>query len=307
MWTWVSVALGALLILFSLRDISLTLLTPTGHGSISRWLMARIWSVAGTLVQRRNHEVIGPLVFVGVLIFWTVLVVVGWALIYWPFLPGSFLVDFGLDRDQESPSNFLTAIYFSMVVLATLGFGDIVPTDGWLRVLVPFEGLVGIALITAGISWFLLVHPALARRQRLAHRIVLLRDARHQADVRWDPGAVPGLFDSFTRQLVDIRSDQARFPIMHYFRNADPLTELLLRLPDLREIADQAAEIAERGRDIRLQQHMLQQAIDDYVRTIAAQFLDDFDGDVDVALDRLIRDYGTDLSTSGDEGNATSP
>ncbi len=292
--TLLSISLGSVLIFFAVRDILLTLMTATGRGAISRWFMAVVWRAMRPLVARWRpyRELAGPLAFLSVIGIWTAMIVVGWGLIYWPFLPNEFLVDFGLDLERDSPENFLTALYFSMVVLATLGFGDIVPTGEWLRLLVPLEGLIGFGLLTAGISWFLSIFPALSRRRRLAHQITLVREAEDESVDKWKSEATTTLLDSFSTQLIDIRSDQIQFPVIYYFRDADPKSELVPNLRYLLELAGQVRqEHNEIGSSLHLHQHMLRRAVHDYILTITTQFFEAESGDPDELLDLLAREH----------------
>jgi Ion channel len=294
MLTWISVPLGILFILVAVRDILLTLMTATGRGAISRWFMALAWRAMQPVIRRWHpyRELAGPVTFLGVIAIWTTMIVVGWALIYWPFLPNKFLVEFGLDLERDSPGNFLTALYFSMVVLATLGFGDIVPTGEWLRLLVPMEGLVGFGLITAGISWFLSIFPALSRRRRLAHQIALVREAEEDAVEHWKPDAAAALLDSFSTQLIEIRSDQIQFPVIYYFRDADPNAELVPNLRYLLDIASWAEdENREIGSPLYLHQHMLRRAVNDYIQIITSQFITLETDDPEELLEALAREH----------------
>ena len=293
MFPWISVPIGALLIFITIRDILLTLMTPTGRGAISRWFMATAWKTMRPIIRRWRpyRELAGPVTFLGVIAIWTTMIVVGWALIYLPFLPDEFLVDFGLDLERNSTGNFLAALYFSMVVLTTLGFGDIVPTGEWLRLLAPLEGLIGFGLITAGISWFLSIFPALSRRRRLAHQITLVREAEVESVKRWEEETMTALLDSFSTQLIEIRSDQIQFPVIYYFHDADPDAELEPNLRYLLDLSDRAEqELGNVGSPMFLHQHMLRRAVDDYVQIIAAQFLGLTDGDTDQLLDALAAD-----------------
>ncbi len=293
MQPWIAVPLGIFLIFLAVWDILLTLMTATGRGPLSRQLMRLAWRGMRPLVQhsRPYREIVGPLAFIGVIGLWAILMVNGWALIYWPFLPGEFLVDFGLDLERGSPDNLLAAIYFSMVVLVTLGFGDIVPTAPWLRILVTIQGLVGFGLLTAGISWFLSIHPAITRRRRLAHQISLAREAERDSNVRWDSDAIVELLGSFSSQLIDLHSDQIQFPVIYYFRDADPAGELAPNLRYLLELAGQAQdEFGEAGSSIDLHQHMLRRAVHDYVQTIASQFLDIGEEDIERGLEAISED-----------------
>ena len=47
---------------------------------------------------------------------------------------------------------------------------------------VPIEALLGFGLLSASISWLLLIHPAIARRRTLADEIALLRKAEEETD-----------------------------------------------------------------------------------------------------------------------------
>lgn len=294
MLAWISVGLGLLLIGLGIRDMFLTVLTSTGRGSISGWVMAASWTLLRPLVHRwtRYREVIGPVIFLGIICAWAALMIVGWALIYWPFLPGGFLIDFGLDSDRGGSGNFLTALYLSMVILATLGFGDIVPTEEWLRLLAPLESLIGFGLITASISWFLSIDPALSRRRRLTHQIALVQEAEDALGEQWDLETASRLLGSFATQIIELRSDQLQFPIMYYFRDADPRAELIPSLKYLRDIAGWAEdEFGTENHAIHLNQHMLQRAIDGYVLTITGQFLSDTEEDPEAAFETLMRVY----------------
>ena len=62
--------------------------------------------------------------------------------------------------------DLLDSLYLSLVTVAALGYGDIVPTYAWLRLVSPLEALIGCALLTAAVSWILQIHPALARKPR---------------------------------------------------------------------------------------------------------------------------------------------
>ena len=293
MLAWIAVSIGVALMFLAVRDILITLMTATSRGSISRWFMAVAWRGSRPLVRRWRvfREIAGPLTFLSVISVWTAMIVLGWALIYWPFLPNEFLVDFGLELERESAGNFVTAIYFSMVVLATLGFGDIVPTGGVLRLLVPLEGLLGFGLLTASISWFLSIFPALSRRRRLVHQIALVRDAEADVEERWDAETAAALLGSFSTQLIDIRSDQIQFPVIYYFRDADPAANLAPSLRYLLDMADWARDQhGAAGTSMALRRHMLHRAVHDYLETVAAQFLDHDGGDSVTLLDALAED-----------------
>ncbi|WP_402373394.1 potassium channel family protein [Isoptericola rhizosphaerae] len=103
---------------------------------------------------------------------WGVLMVLGWALIFGPWMPDGFLYAPG--ADPATRSTVVDALYLSLVSVTTMGFGDITPLTPWLRIATPIEGLLGFALLTAAVSWVLQVYPALTRRRVLALRLMTL-------------------------------------------------------------------------------------------------------------------------------------
>ncbi len=111
----------------------------------------------------------GPFVFLSIVASWVSLLAVGWALILWPHLPGNFLYQTGLDPSKND--GFLTALYVSLTTMTTLGYGDIVPTVWWLRVLRPLQALTGFAVLTAFVTWLLSIYPVLDRRRAFARDV----------------------------------------------------------------------------------------------------------------------------------------
>lgn len=73
--------------------------------------------------------------------------VFSFGLIYWGLL---FIENHGL-KVQEGTATFLDCIYFSVVTVATLGYGDIVPL-GFSRVIASMETLFGLAFVGYAIS-----------------------------------------------------------------------------------------------------------------------------------------------------------
>ncbi len=54
--------------------------------------------------------------------------------------------------DIARPLSFLEAMYFSIVTMSTVGYGDIVPTSNPVRVLVSLEVICGVMLLLFGVS-----------------------------------------------------------------------------------------------------------------------------------------------------------
>lgn len=181
--TWLFTALGAALVVAALLDIFHTLWHPRGFGSGARWIFTTIWRLTRPLSRAgRSSELSGPLALVATVLAWTLTTVPGWALVHLPHLPAGF--QYGSSLDPERSSGFLSAVYVSTVVVATLGLGDITPAAWGLRLLVPTQALVGFVLLTAAISWVLQLYPALGRRRAFAGRLSALTHADTAAVIR---------------------------------------------------------------------------------------------------------------------------
>lgn len=294
--SWISVIVGFGLLVMVAGDIIVTLFTPSMRGPISSLVITNLWKIFRAPAQRfaRIRELIGPMAFISVIALWAITVGVGWALIYWPFLPQEFLVDFGVDPDRTGGGNFISAVYFSFVVLATLGFGDVVPTNDLLRLAVVSEALLGFGLLSSAIGWFLSIDPALHRRRLLSHQVALLRSTEKSMIplAEWDPRTLEETLGDLSRGVIAMRSDLVQFPITYYFRHADPESELSNQLPYVLELARRF----QHGSDseptpVQIRAAVLEQAVLDLLSTMGSEFLQLDGRDPDDVLQAYVRDH----------------
>lgn len=234
--TAVLVTAGIVLAGMALRDVLHELFHPGGSGNIAGWVMRATWRVFRWIGTRRRSvlPLAGPVALVAVLMTWASMVAIGWALVYWPFLPSEFR--FASPLVPAAQDGFDDALYASLTALTTLGFGDITPTKAWLRVAATLEGLVGFALLTAGISWILMLYPVLTRRRAFANRVLVLHDAGERSGTglaEREPLEAARLLDDLTAQLIVVRIDLMLSPISYYFHDNDASVALPRALPHL--------------------------------------------------------------------------
>jgi hypothetical protein len=279
--SWFLNILGALLVLAALRDIFHTLWHPHGLGSLGRGVFALVWRVTS-----RHTEIAGPLGLLTVVVTWAVMIVGGWTLVYLPHMPDGF--HFSSPPHPGDSSDLVASVYLSLVAVATLGFGDIVPAYPALRLVVPLQALVGFVLFTAAISWILQVYPALVRRRGLAERLSLLADNDTTAYVgSGDPSVVTQLLQSLTEEVLAVRMELLEYGETYYFREADPGLSLAATLPyalDLARAGEQADSV-----DVRHAAAVLQGAL-----TSTAASLEQFvgGGSVPEVLEAFAHDHG---------------
>lgn len=261
-------AVGAVLVLVALRDIFHTIWHLSGRGGLSRRLMGAVWRVGRR--RRALGPLTGPLAMVVVVLAWALLILLGWALVYWPHLPGGFI--FGSGLDPTSRAGLLDAVYLSTVTLATLGFGDIVPVADWLRVAVPVQALIGFALITAAVSWVLEVYPALTRRRGLAVRLSLLRQVDTLALVAdGQSHLAPSLLKDLAVGLAQLRVDLTQYAETYYFPDGDADASLPAMLGVVLDLTEQARHSP--GADTRYGGDLLATAVGDYLHVVDEHFL----------------------------------
>lgn len=276
---WSVSVLGLLVVAIALRDIFHTLWHPSGFGSIAGTTFRMVWFLSRHALPRGKRSLAGPTGVLVTVAVWTGLVVAGWVLVYWPHMPEGFY--FGSPLKPQDSSDFLAALYFSLVTVATLGFGDITPADPVLRLLTPLQALLGFVLLTAAISWVLQIYPALGRRRALARRLNILR-AREAAGVlaTGDPAVASRVLDSVTAGVIEAETDFLQYAESYYFVEEERGLSLAAALPYAVEIA-RAGQQA-RSREVRLAAGVLADAVEALARRLDSLYLKRGGGVADV-------------------------
>jgi hypothetical protein len=268
---WIVTLLGAAVVLAVLRDIFHTLWHPSGHGGTGRRVLAAVWRIGRPRqANRRVRALAGPLAMVVVVMAWVALIVLGWTLVYWPHLDDGFFISEALQ--QSTRGGLLDALYLSMVTLATLGFGDIVPTEEWLRVAVPLQAMLGFVLLTAVVTWVLQIYPALTRRRALAIRLSVLRRADAVRTLAEDDVPMAAtLLEDLAGEVVQARVDLAQYVETYYFRDLEESVSLPANITMAVDLA-RAAERSPRA-DLRFAGTLLETALGDFAHLLDSHFL----------------------------------
>jgi hypothetical protein len=290
-------AVGVLLVAVVLRDVFDTLFHEAGRAALSTIVMRTIWRTFRHVGGRRRLALAGPISIIAVVGSWAALLVIGWALILMPHFPDAFTTT------GTHSGRVVESIYLSLTTLTTVGFGDIAPAAGWLRIVEPLEALIGFGLLTASVSWLLSIYPLLSRRRSLAYEIHLLPEAESATDTAlttMEPWAAESVYSELMSRLVSVERDMVTFPVAYYFTEPDSRFALPASMPSLLRLAEAGC-----GGDVpapvRLRATMLRDAIGDFARTIARRF----HGSASEHTAELLDDYARDHLVEHATGDAT--
>lgn len=273
----VLIAAGAALIVLVVREVFHTLFHPSGHGGATLLVFRGMWSATGAL-GARARSLSGPLSMVVVIALWVGVLIIGWALIYLPALPGGVLLAPGLEPSRQD--GLLDAVYYSWVTQSTLGYGDIVPLDGHLRILGPLQATLGFGLLTMVVTWVLSIYPALYRQRATASIAHAITSAPQEG-----PGGAARArqMERLSERLNEVRVDLVQYPTTFYFAAPAPTMSLADALPGLlgllrgrHERDHQGASAAELGRSLEL-----------FTATVGSERL----GMTDADADEVVRAY----------------
>jgi hypothetical protein len=270
--TWLLTIIGFGIIALAVRDMFETLFNPEGQGRVADLVIGGFWA----LTRRSSRGIAtyaGAVAYIAVILTWLLLILAGWALIYWPRLPDQFEFDPGLDPTTRNA--FVDALYLSLVSLSTLGYGDITPGTCWLRLVAPAQALTGFLLLSAAITWILHIYEDLEIRRSLAQEMVLLREALERSETRLDDlegVTVQRLLDNATAQIVRITGGLLQFPIAYYFRSDDKRESLEFLSLFILDIAEELARETHPP-EVRLHAQMLLGALDDLAEVLGGRFL----------------------------------
>ncbi|MEC4816499.1 MAG: potassium channel family protein [Scytonema sp. PMC 1069.18] len=218
---------GVGIIILCLTDIYLTVLFPSlGTSILSLPLGQRLWGlfrwVACNIPLKKekllSHS--GPTLMIITVVMWLSLLIVGFALIVWTQLGSAIQASEG-----KTPTDFITALYYSGFTLTTLGTGDLTPKTDIQRFLMIFQSALGFSIFTLTITYLLSVYTALVRRNTFAlslhHRSAGTADAAEILARLGASGELSGVqqdISQLARDLINLLESQHSYPALLYFR-----------------------------------------------------------------------------------------
>jgi hypothetical protein len=263
---------GVVLIGTSCHDVFHTLFHPAGRGALSDRLSRWIWRRVRFFAKQRRSLITlgGPTIFLAIVSTWALLIIVGFALIYWANLD-VFAAAPGMDPPR--PKTFFDAFNISLGALITIA-GNYISNSKFMRLLMGAQAVIGFGLLTAAVSWLLSVYPVLEQRRSLAHRSTLLHAAEERARASvfdFPCSELSALLLAITEEVTTLRNSMSQFPVSYYFHGGENETALPGILEYIRGIGDTATH--SRDPSVRVTGSMLSGAIIDYLEFLAEVYL----------------------------------
>jgi Ion channel len=221
--------LGTVLIVIVLADAFETVVFPrrvTRRVRLVRIFYRLTWPIWSRLAnvfssakaQETFLSYYGPLSLPALLCFWAVVLIFGYALLYWA--PGDAI------KTPDHVITFGACLYFSGTTFFTLGLGDISPNTALTRVLIVFQAGMGFAFLAIVISYLPALNQSFARREvnislldaragSPPSALEILR--RHSQD--HTIGALAGLLYDWERWSAELLESHLSFPVLVYFRS----------------------------------------------------------------------------------------
>ena len=232
-------------------DVYATILHSRARaGPIGERLNRGVWWLARGLAFRfsrpRRHAIlnaIGPLLLPALVATFIALLMLGYALIYWPRMPASFNVN----ENARTPA-WIEALYLSGATLTTLGYGDIAPRTTAMRLVALSEVSAGFAFISLAVTYLLTVTNALERKRAVAlsfyHQAEQGADAAGFLTHHFRRGAFHGLdtvFADAARDLQTLLESHVEHPVIHYFHPVEvhkSLPRMLFLVLEIRSVME---------------------------------------------------------------------
>lgn len=223
--------LGGVLIVLGLVDVFLTVLYYDDMGFLSNRLYRWSWETTrrGTALLPKGmcsmgRSLGGPLMVLATPLMWVGLELVGFALLFFVGLgEGNFVFGPQLEPD------WLLAIYYSVVTVATLGYGDITPIVPSYQMLAALGTLIGFALFSLATTYILGVYRVLGRMN------ILEMGLYHQTEDSEEPLSAlecyfPGgeahslgpLLRDFHQGIEAYYNGIRRYPVVYFFHSRKP-------------------------------------------------------------------------------------
>jgi len=222
---------GAILMAAALLDVFITVLyARAGTGILSPVVTRGAWRLFRVVARgfgRRRALVLslcGPAVVVSLVVFWALLLTLGAALVFHPFLGSKITADNG-----PTPRDFVTALFVAANSMSIVGSSGFSPRTSGMRLLFLWNSLVGMSVISVTLSFVVQIYTGLQRRNVVGLRLHLYSGktgdaaevvSRIAPGGRGDSAETP--LSELGSNISDLKETHHLYPMLAYFRFPEP-------------------------------------------------------------------------------------
>ncbi|MBZ5704561.1 MAG: potassium channel family protein [Acidobacteriia bacterium] len=228
MLTFAAIA-GLVIILAVLLDAFETVVLPrriTRHFRLTAWFYRNTWRPWVKLAQRIQSpnrreaflSYFGPLSLILLLVFWAAGLIFGFALLQYG--AGEHV------RLGDEPITFGILVYHSGETFFTLGYGDIVPSNGFARALAVIEAGMGFAFLGVVIGYLPVVYQAFSTRELEISKLDSRAGSPPTAgELLARLGCCPDqivldqIFRDWEHWSADLLANHLSYPVLSFFRS----------------------------------------------------------------------------------------
>lgn len=242
--TFVYTILGVVLLVAVVVDLLWTTLwAERGAGPLTSWLMRQFWQALQRISDQNSRvlRLAGPLILIGGLTMWLILLWAGWTLIF------AGAENAILDTREAGPISWVERLYFTGYTIFTLGNGGFAPRDGIWQIATVLATANGMVFITLTVTYLLSVLGAVTQKHSFAMNVTGL-GSRGEAVVQagWDGETFRGLnlpLNTYASQLNTLTANHRAYPVLHYFYSKQEERAPAVAIP----VLDEALTIFEYG------------------------------------------------------------
>jgi hypothetical protein len=226
---WVEPVAGALLMALVLADVFLTVLyARAGTGIISDRLARSVWLTFCIVGSGRNKgrllSFCGPVIVVALLLAWSILLALGAGLIIHPQLGTSVV-----NANQDTPTDFVTAVYVAGSSLSIVGGGNFAPQSAGAKLLFLLNSVIGTSVISLTLTYLMQIYGALRSRNALCLKIDALSaqtgDAAELLAHLFAGNQLAAGYNNLSElaaEVVETKEAHHFYPVLFYFRFPEP-------------------------------------------------------------------------------------
>jgi Ion channel len=288
-----SFLLGLFLLLLALTDLLWTTFLEGGP-PISRHVCHFTFHQTIRFCRGKDRKAIGLaglVAIISTLVTWTVLIWIGWALIF------SSSTSALVDTDTKQPADEVARFYFAGSTIFTLGMGDYKPQGHAWQILAAIAAGSGFLMFGTGLAYLMAVVPAATQKRQLAVVIWALGKSPDDIILRaWngvDSTALSPHLISLIPMLALMGESHLSFPILHYIHSTKRSASLAVCVASL----DEALTILECGlqRGCSLDLPSLgaaRQAITEFLQTVEPALIAPSNDDPPPPSLKMLKDMG---------------